>query len=112
METMQKEVALKIENLNKTLGKKHILKNVSFETYSGEVFGFLGPNCIKRNRPENLGAEKYKGEALGLTFFFIPILYIRKKFHNPLNTFFLFPCQILARFRTQIYISTKIYPFN
>ena len=44
METMQKEVALKIENLNKTLGKKHILKNVSFETYSGEVFGFLGPN--------------------------------------------------------------------
>ena len=44
METTQKEVALKIENLNKTLGKKKILKNVSFETYRGEVFGFLGPN--------------------------------------------------------------------
>lgn len=38
------ETALKIEHLNKTIGKKHILKDVSFETYKGEVFGFLGPN--------------------------------------------------------------------
>ncbi len=38
------ETALKIEHLNKTLGKKQILHDVSFETYKGEVFGFLGPN--------------------------------------------------------------------
>ena len=38
------EIALKIENISKTLGKRHILKDLSFETYEGEVFGFLGPN--------------------------------------------------------------------
>lgn len=37
-------VALKIERLNKTIGKRHILHDISFETYTGEVFGFLGPN--------------------------------------------------------------------
>lgn len=38
------DVALKIENINKHFGKRHVLNNLSFETYSGEVFGFLGPN--------------------------------------------------------------------
>ncbi len=37
-------IALKIEKLNKHFGKRHVLNNLSFETYSGEVFGFLGPN--------------------------------------------------------------------
>ena len=36
--------ALKIEHLNKTIGKRQILHDISFETYQGEVFGFLGPN--------------------------------------------------------------------
>lgn len=35
---------LRISHLNKTLGRRQILRDVSFETYSGEVFGFLGPN--------------------------------------------------------------------
>ena len=35
---------LKIDKLNKTLGKRHILHDISFEAYAGEVFGFLGPN--------------------------------------------------------------------
>lgn len=39
-----KNVALKIEGLNKTLGKRHILHDIAFEAYEGEVFGFLGPN--------------------------------------------------------------------
>ena len=39
-----KKVALKIEGLNKTLGKRHILHDIAFEAYEGEVFGFLGPN--------------------------------------------------------------------
>lgn len=36
--------ALTIKNVNKSFGKRKILHDVSFETYTGEVFGFLGPN--------------------------------------------------------------------
>ena len=36
------EVILRIENLSKTLGGREILHNISFDTYGGEVFGFLG----------------------------------------------------------------------
>ena len=39
-----KNVALSIKGLNKTLGKKQILHDISFDAYEGEVFGFLGPN--------------------------------------------------------------------
>lgn len=35
---------LKCENLYKNFGKKQILKNVSFELYSGDILGFIGPN--------------------------------------------------------------------
>lgn len=37
-------VAIKVENINKSFGKRRVLKNISLETYTGEVFGFLGPN--------------------------------------------------------------------
>ena len=40
----QKVPVLQISHLYKTLGFRKILKDISFETYSGEVFGFLGPN--------------------------------------------------------------------
>lgn len=43
-EGVTKTAALTIKNLNKTLGKRHILHDISFEANSGEVFGFLGPN--------------------------------------------------------------------
>ncbi len=36
--------ALKIEHVNKSFGKRQILHDLTFETYTGEVFGFLGPN--------------------------------------------------------------------
>ena len=36
--------ALIIKNINKSFGKRKVLHDVSFETYTGEVFGFLGPN--------------------------------------------------------------------
>lgn len=39
-----KQPVLQISHLYKTLGHRKILQDVSFETYSGEVFGFLGPN--------------------------------------------------------------------
>ncbi|QDP39078.1 ABC transporter ATP-binding protein [Radiobacillus deserti] len=38
------EVAMKIVNLKKHIGKKEIIKGLDFEIYPGEVFGFLGPN--------------------------------------------------------------------
>lgn len=38
------EVAIKIDHIKKSFGKRQILKDLSFETYCGEVFGFLGPN--------------------------------------------------------------------
>lgn len=38
------KTALHIDKLNKTLGKRHILHDISFDAYEGEVFGFLGPN--------------------------------------------------------------------
>ena len=40
----EKQPILQISHLNKTLGNRQILKDVSLETYGGEVFGFLGPN--------------------------------------------------------------------
>ncbi|MDN7226009.1 ABC transporter ATP-binding protein [Planococcus liqunii] len=36
--------AMQLINLKKTIGKKPIIKGLSFEIRAGEVFGFLGPN--------------------------------------------------------------------
>ena len=38
------EAILKVEGLTKSMGKRTIIDNISFEAYAGEVFGFLGPN--------------------------------------------------------------------
>ncbi|TRZ35901.1 ABC transporter ATP-binding protein [Niallia circulans] len=38
------ETTLSVKNLTKTIGKRQIIKDISFELKSGEVFGFLGPN--------------------------------------------------------------------
>lgn len=35
---------LEVNNLKKTLGKREIIKNISFSIEEGEIFGFLGPN--------------------------------------------------------------------
>jgi len=35
---------LEVRKLNKTIGKKQLLHDVSFEVFPGEVYGFLGPN--------------------------------------------------------------------
>ena len=36
--------AIKLENIEKSLGKNHILKGVSFSVETGDIFGYLGPN--------------------------------------------------------------------
>lgn len=38
------ETALQIKGLCKTFGHTPIIKNISFDVFKGEVFGFLGPN--------------------------------------------------------------------
>lgn len=38
------ETILKLNNINKTFGKKVVVSDLSFEVHAGEVFGFLGPN--------------------------------------------------------------------
>ncbi|HAX72739.1 MAG TPA: bacitracin ABC transporter ATP-binding protein [Firmicutes bacterium] len=35
---------LKLENVSKTMDKKQLVHNISFEINAGEIFGFLGPN--------------------------------------------------------------------
>lgn len=35
---------LEVNKLKKTLGKREIIKNISFSIEEGEIFGFLGPN--------------------------------------------------------------------
>ena len=38
------EAAVTVERLQKSLGKKEVLRGISFEAGKGEIFGLLGPN--------------------------------------------------------------------
>lgn len=38
------KTTLSVQNLKKTIGKKEIIKGLTFDLKQGEVFGFLGPN--------------------------------------------------------------------
>ncbi len=41
---MTNEVYLSVKNLHKYFGKRHVIDDLSFDLYSGEILGFLGPN--------------------------------------------------------------------
>lgn len=41
---MENSPVLSVHHLKKKIGNKEIIKDISFEVYAGEVFGFLGPN--------------------------------------------------------------------
>lgn len=41
---MTSKPIVQIKNVKKNIGKKQIIKGISFDVYAGEVFGFLGPN--------------------------------------------------------------------
>ena len=41
---MKKELVLMCQNVNKFIGKKQILKDISLELYQGEILAFIGPN--------------------------------------------------------------------
>lgn len=38
------QVVLSVNGVKKKIGKRLIIKGISFEVYAGEIFGFLGPN--------------------------------------------------------------------
>ncbi|MBD8069306.1 ABC transporter ATP-binding protein [Bacillus sp. PS06] len=38
------EAVLQLRDVKKQIGKKNIIKGITFDLYPGEVFGFLGPN--------------------------------------------------------------------
>lgn len=38
------EKILRVENVNKSIKRRHIIKNLSMDIEAGEVLGFLGPN--------------------------------------------------------------------
>jgi ABC-2 type transport system ATP-binding protein len=41
---MEKNITLAVKDLKKVIGKKEIIKGLTFDLREGEVFGFLGPN--------------------------------------------------------------------
>jgi ABC-2 type transport system ATP-binding protein len=44
MKNNQPEVAISVNNLNKSFGRKAVLQNLSFNVPNGSITGFLGPN--------------------------------------------------------------------
>lgn len=44
MDHNESKVAVSLQNVHKTIGRKKIIKGLTFDIYPGEVFGFLGPN--------------------------------------------------------------------
>jgi len=44
LENRHSEIAVKVENLEKTFGAFTAVNRISFEVKKGEIFGFLGPN--------------------------------------------------------------------
>jgi ABC-2 type transport system ATP-binding protein len=44
MQAMAKETVLSVQGLKKRIGRKTIIRQVSFDVSAGEIFGFLGPN--------------------------------------------------------------------
>ena len=44
MKKTNRTISVSMKNAGKSFGKNEVLKNVSFETYAGEIFGMLGPS--------------------------------------------------------------------
>ncbi|MCD8094848.1 MAG: ABC transporter ATP-binding protein [Ruminococcus sp.] len=60
---MENDVLFKVENLCKSYGKRQILKDISFKTYAGEVFGFLGPNGAGKTTTIKIAVGLIEGDS-------------------------------------------------
>lgn len=65
--------AIKVVNLNKFYGSNEVIKDISFDVYQGEIFGFLGKNgvgksttidCITGIKPFNKGEIYIEGYSI------------------------------------------------
>lgn len=58
---MEKEIAIKVEHLKKSYGKKEVLKDINLEVHKGELFGFVGVNGIGKSTTIDcmIGVKKF-----------------------------------------------------
>jgi len=43
--------AIRLENIEKSLGNHKVLKGISFSVETGDIFGYLGPNGAGKQLP-------------------------------------------------------------
>lgn len=62
MEQEHKKIAINISDLHKSYGNHHVLKGINLEVYSGEIFGFIGPNGVGKSTTIDciIGAKKFE----------------------------------------------------
>jgi ABC-2 type transport system ATP-binding protein len=58
-------MAIRIENLNKHIGKQHVLKNVNLTIGEGEVVGLLGPNGAGKSTLMKILVGVWAGDQRG-----------------------------------------------
>lgn len=46
---MERDITIQINDLHKSYGKKEVIKGISLEVYSGELFGFIGKNGVGKS---------------------------------------------------------------
>lgn len=64
---MEKNIAIEVQHLKKSYGKKEVLKDITLEVYQGELFGFVGVNGIGKSTTIDcmIGVKKFDdGEIL------------------------------------------------